>query len=31
MLAEHAGVFGNGTLKSAAADKGYWAVKISES
>lgn len=27
MLDEHAAVFGKGTLKSATADKGYWAAK----
>lgn len=27
MLAEHALLFGEGTLQSAAADKGYWAAK----
>ena len=27
MLAEHATLFGEGTLKSASADKGYWMAK----
>ena len=27
MLVEHANLFGNGTLKSASADKGYWSAK----
>jgi len=27
MLAEHATLFGEGTLKSASADKGYWAAR----